>query len=287
MPKLCVEALEVAGLAVHGGASAAVISAVLESLQRGERQRLAFCNAHTLALALRKPDFAEAISGLTLLNDGVGLDLAAAFLVGRRFPDNLNGTDFVPRLIAAAPPSRIFLLGGEGDVAAKAAAHLKAICPQHEIAGYRDGFYEPAEAPAIVERITAAGTDILLLGMGHPLQETFVQQNGAALDAKLIVCCGALFDFLAERVPRAPIWVRKLRLEWVFRLALEPRRLLRRYTVEAMGLGLDLVRIKMSMPRQIAQASAKTPSTTKALSGQADLQKLRVGARTARSKIEV
>ena len=245
MPEYCVQTLDIAGLTIHGGSSSAAVTAILDQVQQGEKIRLGFCNAHTLALALKSRAFMESLSGLTLFNDGVGLDIAAMALRGRRFPDNLNGTDLVPRLLAAASGSRIFLLGGRDGVAAEAARRLQEAWPQHEIVGHHDGFFEPGETPGILDRIESLHTDILLLGMGHPRQEMFIARHGAHLNASLVICCGALLDFLAERVPRAPLLMRRLRLEWLFRLAHEPRRLAHRYTVEAAQLAITILKLKL------------------------------------------
>lgn len=237
--------LDFGSFSVRGGSAEAAVHSILERMGEAKPVRVAFCNAHTLALAFRSPSYAEALSGFTVLNDGVGLDLVAALLHGRRFPENLNGTDFIPALLRHAPPSRVFLLGARADVVAEAARHIRDRFGRHEVVGFHHGYFERSEAPSVLARIREARPDILLIGMGNPRQELFTVEHQSALDCPLVVCCGALFDFLTGTVPRAPLWIRRMRLEWAFRLWQEPRRLIGRYTVEAAGLALRLLRLRL------------------------------------------
>ena len=207
---------------------------------------LAFCNAHTATLAFDDPTFQRALAGMLLLNDGVGVEIAAKILSGTGFPDNLNGTDFVPALLAAnAIPQRIYWLGGKPGVAADAAHKMEQLCPQHIIAGICDGYFSAADEPAIVSAIRDSHADILLVAMGNPQQEIFIANHRDALGCKLMIGVGALFDFLAERVTRAPQWVRDLRAEWLYRLSREPGRLLHRYSIELTEFLLAVVRLRL------------------------------------------
>lgn len=219
---------------------------VAELLDRDGRRVVAFCNAHTVNLARRDPAFRAALAGAVVLNDGVGLDLARRLLHGSRFPANLNGTDFTPALLEAAPrPLRLFLLGSPPGVAERAAAAIAARFPRHRIAGVRDGFFDPADGRAVAEAIAATGADLVLAGMGQPRQELWAAEHAAATGA-LVMCIGAYLDFAAGAVPRAPGWARALRVEWVYRLAREPRRLAGRYLLGnprfVCGIVLDRLR---------------------------------------------
>jgi exopolysaccharide biosynthesis WecB/TagA/CpsF family protein len=91
-----------------------------------------------------------------------------------------------------------------------------------------DGYVDPY---TVAERVRAARPDVLLVALGNPLQECWIDANLAQLDARVAIGVGALFDYLAGRVVRAPRWVRALRGEWLFRLLVEPRRLWRRYVL--------------------------------------------------------
>ncbi|MBC7489102.1 MAG: WecB/TagA/CpsF family glycosyltransferase [Glaciimonas sp.] len=167
---------------------------------------------------------------IVLVNDGIGMDIAAKLLLKRRFADNLNGTDFTPFLFGKAKvPLRVFLLGGRPEVTKRAAAHAKRVLGQ-DVVGFCDGYAGMRNVPDLVQKINEAKAQVVLVAMGNPMQEQWILDHRAALDANLLMGIGALFDFWSGDKQRAPAVVKRLRLEWLYRLYLEPRRLLRRYT---------------------------------------------------------
>lgn len=200
----------------------------------GPQVLLSYANTNLLNL-VRRDGGAGLLDGFLVLNDGIGLDIASRMLHGAPFPANLNGTDFTPALLAAAgPAARVFLFGARPDVVEKAAATFRQ---RHgvTIAGTADGYAWKSDPQALVDRINASGATIVLVALGNPQQERWMRENASRLQARLLVGVGALFDFTAGAVRRAPGWVQRARLEWAFRLAQEPRRLARRYTVELMS----------------------------------------------------
>ena len=193
--------------------------------------KVSFLNAHNANIACSDPDFAEALDDFLILPDGIGVDLAATILYGAPFPDNLNGTDLTPAVLDhASCPLRIFLLGSPEGVAEQAATVLAARYPRHQIVGTQHGFFTEGEEEALVARIVASGANLLLVGMGHPRQEMFAARHWRRI-AGATMCIGAFLDFTAGRVSRAPGWVRAARAEWLYRLAIEPRRMARRYLI--------------------------------------------------------
>lgn len=193
---------------------------------------VAFVNAHTANVAQEQPEVRRCLNDFLLFNDGVGLDLASRLLYGENFPANLNGTDFVPAYLAETKiQHRIFLLGGRPEAVEAAAAHLAAAFPRHKVVGAHHGYFAPEANAGVVERIGAAQADLLLVALGNPAQELWIHRNLGQTGVRVAFGVGALFDFLSGRVPRAPDWVRAARLEWVFRLAIEPRRMWQRYLV--------------------------------------------------------
>ncbi|UUZ49848.1 WecB/TagA/CpsF family glycosyltransferase [Massilia sp. B-10] len=170
--------------------------------------------------------------GVIVVNDGVGLDIAARLLGAPRFPANLNGTDFTPFLLQnATRPLRLFLVGGKPDVLHKAAAHA-SVKLGAEVVGTCDGYQGMRGDADLVATINRAAPDLVLVALGNPIQEDWILTHRERLDAGIAMGVGALFDFWVERQARAPQLVRTLRLEWFYRLCLEPRRLARRYTVD-------------------------------------------------------
>jgi len=209
--------------------------------ERRQRVAVAFANAHTLNVAAENPDFRRTLQNALVLNDGVGVDIASRILYGSPFPENLNGTDFGPNYLRQTKHRyRIFLLGAKPGIAERAARRLTALCPRHQIVGCHHGHFDDGKVSEIVDLIGCSKADVVLVAMGNPKQELFIHNHLATTGCLLGIGVGALFDFLAGTVPRAMPWVQRWRLEWVYRLAQEPRRLAGRYLV---GNPLFLMRI--------------------------------------------
>lgn len=204
----------------------------IETLLSTPRCRAAFVNAHCINVATYDPEYRGALSSANLLlPDGAGLELAA-WLQDKRFMANLNGTDLCPLLLAEAEKRdlSVFLLGGRPGVAEAAAKELSVRLPNLRVVGTRDG-YSGARGQATIDAVNDSGADILLAALGVPLQDVWLARHHHELKPNLLLGVGALFDFLAGRVRRAPNWMRRARLEWLWRLGLEPRRLFSRYVV--------------------------------------------------------
>lgn len=194
--------------------------------------KVSFLNAHNANIACTDPVFAAALEDFLILPDGVGVDVAAKLLYGESFPDNLNGTDFVPAFLqASSRPLTVGLLGATRVNAEAASARLAALAVQHSFVVIHDGYFSAAEEPAIIDRIAMLRPDVLLVAMGVPRQELWIERHINERHCTLPIAVGALLDFLSGTVPRAPLWMRRLRLEWLFRLWVEPGRLWRRYVV--------------------------------------------------------
>jgi N-acetylglucosaminyldiphosphoundecaprenol N-acetyl-beta-D-mannosaminyltransferase len=202
---------------------------------------LYFVNAHSLNRAWSRPDFRALLNrGDLVLNDGVGLQISSA-LEGRNFRHNFNGTDLFPRLFnelsAEGQTIRVFLYGARPGRADSAARSIQARYPGIEVVGIQDGYR--ADDEKVVAAINEARPDLLLVAKGTPLQEQWLDTYASSLEVGVAAGVGALFDFMSEAVPRAPLWMRVARLEWVFRLVQEPRRMFRRYVI---GVPLFLAR---------------------------------------------
>ena len=209
----------------------ASIKKISDSIRRQEPLMVTFCNAHSVNLAAQNPGFREAVAKGIVLNDGVGVDIGSKLIFGTPFPANLNGTDFVPQLLSRnVGLARVYLLGSQPGVAEIARDKLRANFPGLEIVGAEHGFFQDMDSNAIIERAKRANANVILVGMGQPRQEQWAALHFADFDGP-VICVGALLDFVAEIVPRAPSALRKLRLEWLYRLWVEPRRLASRYLI--------------------------------------------------------
>lgn len=238
--------LRVGGLEIPYVGKAKAIETIDRSFEDRRRIRVAFCNANTMLKTLDSREMMRAMSRFLVLNDGIGVDLCSRLLNGRAFDENLNGTDFTPALLEASSNDlRVFLFGAKPGVADEAARKLRERYPRHEIVGVRHGYFAPEEADAVVAEINAAKPDLVLVALGNPMQELFVARHAVALEAPVVIMVGALFDFIAGRVVRAPKIVRAVRAEWLFRLAQEPRRLGRRYTVDVVRFFSKILVLKL------------------------------------------
>lgn len=196
----------------------------------GRPQHLVLANAHTLNLAYEDPAYRRILQTASLvLRDGAGVELAMR-LAGQRAHHNFVGTDFVPHLLAALGQAqlRVFLFGAEPGVAEAAGRALAAQAPNVRVVGTAPGRGAFAR---VVQLVRAARPHVLLVALGNPLQERWIHDNLTRLGVPVSIGVGALFDYLAGRVPRAPGWMQRLRAEWLFRLVVEPHRLWRRYLV--------------------------------------------------------
>lgn len=193
---------------------------------------ISFLNAHNANIMLTDAGYRQALERHLVLPDGIGIDVASFLAHGRAFPANLNGTDFVPGLLTyMEKPKRIGLVGARLETLRKARDNFAAHAPWHEFIAISDGYLDEQQSKEVVERIASLKLDILLVAMGTPRQEKWVDRFIRPEHARLVITVGALFDFTAGEVPRAPEIMRSMRLEWAYRLWQEPGRLWKRYLV--------------------------------------------------------
>jgi exopolysaccharide biosynthesis WecB/TagA/CpsF family protein len=215
----------------------------IERLYENDRASVvAFANAHSLNLATANPSYREVLRRADLvLNDGKGVMLAAR-MQGARFPADLNGNAISPLILerAAQRGWPVYFLGGRPGVAERAADRLTARLSGLQIAGVRDGFFDPSELDKVIEDIRDRKTGVLMVALGNPLQEFWLDRHLPATGARLGLGVGAFFDFQAGEVERAPAALNRVGLEWAYRLAKEPGRLWRRYLL---GHPLFLTRV--------------------------------------------
>ncbi|MGZ4968204.1 MAG: WecB/TagA/CpsF family glycosyltransferase [Methylobacter sp.] len=193
--------------------------------------RLAFLNANLANVAYEDIRLRNMLNRFLLLNDGSGINLASKLLYRQAFPDNLNGTDFTPYFLDHCnTPLRIFLLGAGADVAGRCADVFVKRWPHHTVVGYQHGFFSKAEEKRVIDRIKAVKPNLVLVAMGNGLQERWIDRlvPDVSISAWGV---GALFDFLCNEVHRAPVWMRRLGIEWVYRLMQEPGRMWKRYVL--------------------------------------------------------
>lgn len=192
-------------------------------------ETLAFVNAHAMNCVAAMEDFGSALwNASRVVRDGSGMSILLKAL--DRSPGlNLNGTDLIPRIIARHNGQPIALLGTCEPYLSKAVEKVQhGLAPSSQVMQL-DGF-QPNED--YLTWALAHRPALIVLGMGMPKQEQVAALLRDRLDYPcLIVCGGAIIDFLGDRIARAPRWMRSLGIEWMFRLMLEPRRLFERYVL--------------------------------------------------------
>lgn len=203
-------------------------------------------NAHCLNLCHEAEELRRFFAGADVVFcDGAGVRLAARML-GGRLPERITYADWLPRLASLAEEREfsLFFLGARPGVAVQAAQRLRGAHPGLRIVGVRHGYFDHrAESPengAVVAEINAARPDVLLLGLGMPLQERWLMENHRNLDVGVALTGGAVFDYASGRLRRGPRLLTDNGFEWLARLFIEPRRLWRRYLL---GNPLFLARV--------------------------------------------
>ncbi|MGD0655938.1 MAG: WecB/TagA/CpsF family glycosyltransferase [Thermoguttaceae bacterium] len=228
---------------------------LLENLIRNRDDRarsVFFVNAHTLNLAASDPHYRAILnSGDLVFGDGTGVRWAAK-LQGIRLLDNLQGTDFTPLLLQSTADRgySYFMLGGNEQTIKPAAEYAQKTFPGWILSGFHHGYLKTMEMSlSVIETINAARPDLLLVGMGNPIQERWICQFQSRIEVPVCIGIGGLFDFWAGNVNRAPQWLRGLGHEWIWRLYQQPRDKMRRYLVGNPLFLARIIREHLSKPK--------------------------------------
>lgn len=200
----------------------------------GDPTTIFFANAHTLNLASSDADFHNALRGADFVfGDGTGVRWASK-MQGHPLKDNVNGTDFTPRLLSTTrgKPRSYFMLGADHRTIDAAADAAQTRFPAWDLVGHHHGYVQSADATnAVIDQINDAGPDVLLVGMGNPIQELWILRNRARIKASVCIGVGGLFDFWSGSVSRAPQWLRAAGHEWLWRLWQQPTKKCKRYII--------------------------------------------------------
>jgi exopolysaccharide biosynthesis WecB/TagA/CpsF family protein len=192
-------------------------------------------NGQVISLCARDRKLAQMFLSADSLNaDGQPLVFLSRYLCAHPLPERVATSDLFPVVarLAAKAGVTFYMLGGSEEVNRKAMEASLAADPSLRIVGRRNGYFSRAEEPAVVAEIARLKPDVLWVSLGVPLEQQFCLRNLTALRGVGIVkTSGGLFDFLSRAKPRAPAWMQKSGLEWLFRMSLEPQRLFWRYLV--------------------------------------------------------
>lgn len=205
---------------------------------QGDRGRtLTFTNVHMVTEAFRNLEFRRMLETMDLnCLDGVPLVWLSRYITRRKHLSRTCGPDFMPAFCLSdkARGLRHFFYGAGPGVAEAAIAALRQKCPDIQIAGHYSPPFRPLSTDEIADvrnQINSSNADVLWVSLGCPKQERWIYENRAALDVKLLLAVGQAFDILAGTRQRAPKFIREHGLEWLYRLARDPRRLWKRYLI--------------------------------------------------------
>ena len=196
---------------------------------------LAFVNPDCLNTAWHDSSYRKILAeSSVVLPDGIGIHYACKML-GTSLAANVNGTDLFPRLCEQLETRRqsVFLLGGRPGVSDALVERMSERWPRLEVAGHHHGYFERGGdvEHEIIDRINTSGADHLLVAFGAPYQEKWIADHLGRLQVRVAIGVGGLFDFYSGKVPRAPVWMRELGIEWAWRLLQDPGRMWRRYVI--------------------------------------------------------
>ncbi len=215
------------GVRVHRLSWADALHGVELLMADGRQHQIGTVNPEFVMQAQHDPAFLNLLNSLDMAwPDGIGL-LWAAKLLRCPIPARVTGSDGVPRMakLAAQHGWKLFLLGAAPGVAAAAAVQLQKRWSALQIVGSFAGSPAPAEENAIIQRVNAAQPDILFVAYGAPAQDYWIQRNLPRLTSvRLAMGIGGSLDFIVGKQQRAPAWVQRIGLEWLYRLWREPWR---------------------------------------------------------------
>ena len=244
-----------------------LVTEMARSMAMRDRLLVMHVNAWLLTLAKDRPWLQRQVLNADIVYaDGIGAQLAQRFLTGM-LPHRSSAPEWIDQLgqLMAAQGSSVFWLGSRESIIRRAAQN-HAAATGVRLAGWHHGYFDKtpgsAENQAVIDAINASKADFLIVNMGMPIQEKWLNDHWDQLNVTVALTAGAMADRVAGLVKRPPAWVTSCGLEWLARLVAEPRRLGRRYLIGLPTLALQILQEALSRRRDRAR-TASTGTTTK------------------------
>lgn len=238
--------------------SAELLRRIAAALRTRTPTTILNANAFAITTAERDPSFAGALQQADIVFcDGFGVYLASR-LLGSPVVERITYGDWTERLaeVCRDEHAPMFLLGAREGVADEAARRLEARFPGLKVHSHHGYFSkDDASSAQVIDAINRSGATVLLVGFGMPLQEIWIMRNRGRLEPPLVFSVGAAIDYAAGAVTRGPRWLTQYGFEWLARLAIEPRRLWRRYLIGLPEFALLVLRQQLSGRRHVASES--------------------------------
>lgn len=207
------------------------LSIIKSNLEKKKKIVQIGINSASVNEIVKNEELRKAVNNADLINiDGISVTWALRFL-GHRIPERVATPDLADDVLEMAENEgySVFLFGAKENIILLCKERLKGLFPKLKVSGCRNGYYQAEEEAAIVEFINAAKPDILFIGMPSPQKELFFEKYKHRLYPNYILGVGGYFDILSGLIRRAPEWIQKAGLEWLYRFLQEPGRLWRRY----------------------------------------------------------
>lgn len=214
-------------------------------------RQIATVNPEFIMLARRNQDFASVLAASDLnLPDGANL-VRAARMLGQPLRERVAGSDLIWQIAAKGAEAgwRIFLLGAGEGIAAQAAARLRERYPRLQVTGEWAGSPDPSEDRSQVARVNDSGAEVLFVAYGAPAQDLWIARNRERLDVRVAMGVGGALDFISGHIPRAPLWIQRAGLEWLFRLTRQPWRMRRQLALVQFAWLVVRARMKHESPQ--------------------------------------
>lgn len=218
--------VEILGVKVNSLTMAQAVEAVQQFIAEKKVALVATANAEMLMRSTQDEELKDILNQADLVvPDGAGTVWAAGHL-GEPMPERVAGFDLAQELMREAPArgDRIYFFGSAPGVADKAKAKAEELYPGIQVVGTRNGFFTEADEPGIIAEIKAARPDILLAALGVPKQEKWLKKHMQELQVPVSIGVGGTLDVMAGVMERAPLWMQKAKLEWLFRGLKQPSR---------------------------------------------------------------
>jgi len=224
-----IETVSILGVKIARMTMDQVLEWIRVMVEQGKPRQIVTANAEIIHKANHEPEFRKSLEKADLLTaDGSGV-MWAAKAVGDPLPERVTGIDLVNRLFSLAEEKgwKVYFLGAAPEVVEKAVLNTLSKHPLLRVSGFQHGYYSQEETAGVVANISGMKPDILLVAMGAPRQEEFIQEYLKELNVPVSIGVGGSFDVLAGLARRAPQWMQHWGLEWLYRLYKQPSRFVR------------------------------------------------------------
>lgn len=225
--------IQVGGVAVDNFSEEETLEAIDGMMEAPGAHFMAVVNAGKIAAAATDSELKKVLAGADLVTaDGMSV-VWASKLLGRPLKGRVTGIDMLGRLVerAASRGLSVYFLGSKEESVKGTVQRFRTDYRELRIAGYRDGYFDVSQSPAVAEEIQRSRADLLFVAMGSPAQEKWIAANLMQTGARFALGVGGSFDHISGNARRAPRWMQEAGLEWLYRLSREPRRLWRRYLI--------------------------------------------------------